>query len=144
MQSRMNNPAAVLNAYPAIQDLMKLVFGSGVDPATMNLVALRVAQMNECRLCILDAIGKGDDRLDRVIDWQVQEVFTPPERAALRLAEETTALGAEYDSVSDGTWAEVEAQFDERQRAGLVLMIGVMNMFTRMNVATRQTSADWA
>jgi alkylhydroperoxidase family enzyme len=89
-------------------------------------------------------MGKGDDRLDRVIDWQVQDVFTPPERAALRLAEEATALGAEYDSVSDETWAQVEAQFDERQRAGLVLMIGTMNMFTRMNVATRQTTADWA
>jgi len=133
----------VLDAFPAIQELMKTVFGSGVDPVTMNLVALRVGQMNECRLCIHDAMGKGGDRLGRVVDWHIQDCFTPAERAALKLTEEATALGAEYNSVSDETWAHVEEHFDERQRAGLVLMIGAMNMFTRMNITTRQHTAEW-
>lgn len=144
MQPRMKNPAMVLDATPAIQDMMKSVFGSGVDPVTLTLVSLRVGQMNECRLCIQDSMGKGDPRLDKVLDWEKHGDFTQAERAALKLTEEATALGGAYNAVSDATWRAVEESFDERQRAGLVLMIGAMNMFTRLNVVTRQTSADWA
>lgn len=144
MQARMKNPAMVLDATPAIQSMMQTVFGSGVDPTTLNLIALRVGQMNECRLCIADAMGKGDNRLDKVLDWDAQHVFSDAERAALKLTEEATRLGQEYASVSNETWASVEAHFNERQLAGLVLMIGAMNMFTRLNVVTRQTTADWA
>lgn len=144
MQARMKNPAMALGATPAIQEMMKTVFASGIDPATLNLVALRVGQMNECRLCIQDAMGKGDDRLDRVLDWATQDGFSAAERAALKVTEEATRLGKEYDSVTDETWNAAAALFDEGQMAGLVLMIGAMNLFTRLNVVTRQTTAEWA
>jgi len=55
-----------------------------------------------------------------------------------------TTLGSRYDSVNDGLWQKVEREFGETERAALVMMIAVMNMFTRINVTTRQTTADWA
>jgi alkylhydroperoxidase family enzyme len=46
--------------------------------------------------------------------------------------------------VSDALWSELRAHYTQRQLAGLVMHISVMNMFTRINVGTRQLEADWA
>ena len=54
-----------------------------------------------------------------------------------------TRLDRRYESVSDALWADAASLFDEKQRAALVVAIAAMNMFTRINVATRQTTADW-
>jgi len=145
MQARMKNPALLLEANPAIQAMMGNVYSSGIDKTVLDLVGLRVAQMNECELCIGESFSGGtDDRLDKVLDWREHDCFGPAEQAALELAEAVTTLGSRYDSVSDGLWRKVENAFAEKERAALVMMIAVMSMFTRINVSTRQTVADWA
>lgn len=40
----------------------------------------------------------------------------------------------------DDVWAAAAQHYDERQLAGLVLMIGVTNMFNRFNVTTGQVA----
>jgi len=141
----MKNPALLLEANPPIQALVGRIFASGIDSKVLDLVALHVGQMNECELCVGQSLSQGtDERLHKVLDWRVHDCFSPAEQAALELAEAVTRLGSRYDSVSDGLWRKVELEFDEKQRAGLVTMIAVMNMFTRINVSTRQITADWA
>jgi alkylhydroperoxidase family enzyme len=145
MQARMKNPALLLEANPSIQAMMGSIFASGIDKTILDLVALRVGQMNECELCIGQSFSEGsDDRLDKVLDWREHDCFSPAEQTALELAEAVTALGSRYDSVDDRLWQKVEREFGETERAALVMMIAVMNMFTRINVTTRQTTADWA
>ena len=47
MDARMENPATVLpGARPAIRQLFEAVRAGGVDPATLELVHLRVSQIN--------------------------------------------------------------------------------------------------
>ena len=145
MQARMKNPALLLEANAPIQAMMGSVYSSGIDKTILDLVSLRVAQMNECELCIGESFSGGtDDRLGKVLDWREHDCFSPPEQTALELAEAVTTLGSRYDSVSDRLWQKIEIAFGEKERAALVMMIAVMNMFTRINVSTRQTTADWA
>ncbi|HKI97387.1 MAG TPA: carboxymuconolactone decarboxylase family protein [bacterium] len=150
MQARMKNPALVLQGVNAgIQAMMAPIFQSGIAKTTLDIVGLRVGQMNNCELCIGQAMNAADqdvdmrERLLAVVAWRESDRFTAAERSALFLCEAVTELKARYDSVPDSLWREVEQYYDESSRAALVLFICAMNMFTRINVCTRQTTPNW-
>ncbi|MCG5214682.1 carboxymuconolactone decarboxylase family protein, partial [Streptosporangium sp. KLBMP 9127] len=139
MQSRMQNPAVILpNAMQPIQELFKAVHAGGVDGQTLELVHLRVSQINGCSACI-DAgaktarkAGVSEERLATVVAWRETPYFTEEERAALALAEAATRLADRADAVSDEVWDRAATHFDEKQLAAIVLMIGVTNLFNRL------------
>lgn len=150
MQSRMQNPAVVLpDAMPSIQTLFKAVNSGGVDGQTLDLVHLRVSQINGCSACIdggaksARKAGVSDERLAAVAAWREAPYFTEPERAALALAEAATRLADRPDAVSDEVWDAAATHFDEKQLAALVLMVGVTNLFNRLNATTRQIAGAW-
>lgn len=150
MQSRMQNPAVVLpDAMPSIQALIKAVNSGGVDGQTMELVHLRVSQINGCSACVdggakaARKAGVSDERLATVAAWREAPYFTEPERAALSLAEAATRLADRADAVDDEVWDAAATHFDEKQLAALVLMIGVTNLFNRLNATTRQIAGAW-
>jgi len=146
----MKNPAAVLpGAMQSIQELFKAVHAGGVDGQTLELVHLRVSQINGCGACV-DAgaktarkAGVSDDRLAAVAAWREAPYFTEEERAALALAEAATRLADRADAVSDEVWDRAATYFDEKQLAAIVLMIGVTNLFNRLNATTRQIAGAW-
>jgi alkylhydroperoxidase family enzyme len=70
--------------------------------------------------------------------WQDAPFFTDAERAALALAEAITRLADRSDRVPDAVWAEAARHYDETALAWLVLDVGVLNLYNRLNVATRQ------
>ncbi|MEU7863592.1 carboxymuconolactone decarboxylase family protein [Nonomuraea sp. NPDC049141] len=150
MQSRMQNPAAILpDAMQPIQQLFKAVHAGGVDGQTLELVHLRVSQINGCSACV-DAgakssrkAGVSDERLATVAAWREAPYFTEEERAALELAEAATRLADRPDAVSDEVWDRAATYFDEKQLAAIVLMIGVTNLFNRLNATTRQIAGAW-
>jgi alkylhydroperoxidase family enzyme len=45
--------------------------------------------------------------------------------------------------VSDEVWDTAATHFDEKQLAAIVLVIGVTNLFNRLNAATRQIAGAW-
>ncbi|MEU6674475.1 carboxymuconolactone decarboxylase family protein [Streptomyces sp. NPDC046925] len=150
MQSRMQNPAVVLSdAMPAIQSLFKAVHSGGVDAQTLELVHLRVSQINGCSACVdggaksARKAGVNDERLATVAAWREAPYFTEPERAALALAEAATRLADRPDAVNDEVWDAAATHFDEKQLAALVLMVGVTNLFNRLNASTRQIAGAW-
>ena len=140
MQSRMQNPAVVLpDAMQPIQELFKAVHAGGVDGQTLELVHLRVSQINGCSACVdggaktARKAGVSDERLATVAAWREAPYFTEEERAALALAEAATRLADRPDAVSDEVWDTAATYFDEKQLAAIVLMIGVTNLFNRLN-----------
>lgn len=150
MQSRMQNPAVVLSdAMPAIQTLFKAVHSGGAEAQTLELVHLRVSQINGCSACVdggaksARKAGVSDERLAAVAAWREAPYFSEPERAALELAEAATRLADRADAVSDEVWDAVATHFDEKQLAALVLMTGVTNLFNRLNATTRQIAGAW-
>ncbi|MQY16250.1 hypothetical protein SRB5_64480 [Streptomyces sp. RB5] len=150
MRARMQNPAVVLSdAMQPIQDIFKAAHAGGVDGQTLELVHLRVSQINGCSACV-DAgaktgrkAGLSDERLATVAAWREAPYFSDEERAALALAEAATRLADRPEAVSDELWDTAAGFYDEKQLAAIVLMIGVTNMFNRLNATTRQIAGAW-
>ncbi|MDL4815331.1 carboxymuconolactone decarboxylase family protein [Actinomadura opuntiae] len=150
MQSRMQNPAVILSdAMKPIQQIFKAAHSAGVDDQTLELVHLRISQINGCSACV-DAgaktarkSGVDDDRLAAVAAWREAPYFSEEERAALALAEAATRLADRPDAVGDEIWDTAATYYDEKQLAALVLMIGVTNLFNRLNATTRQIAGAW-
>jgi len=149
MQARMKNPAIVLGAFEPAQALYQAAYTSGLDQATLELVHLRVSQINGCSACVDAGVkgarkaGETDERLATVAAWREAPYFTDGERAALALAETATRLADRPDPVPDEIWDAAAAHFDEKQLAGIVLMVGVTNLYNRLNATTRQVAGAW-
>jgi len=150
MEARMKNPAMVLpGVWQPIQALNEAVGQGGVPPTTLELVHLRVSQVNGCSACVDAGArtakkgGETDERLFSVAAWREAPYFTDAERAALALAEAATRLADRPDPVPDEIWAQAAEHYDERGLAALVLMIGVTNLFNRLNATTKQVAGAW-
>lgn len=145
----MKNPALILSANSAIQAIMSQIYQSGISSELLEYVGLRVGQMNNCELCIGQSFLRAEtsssvkDRIEHVLDWKTSTVFSEAERTALEVTEKITELEDKYNSVPNALWTQFENYYSEKERAALVLYISMMNMFTRINVATRQLTPDW-
>jgi AhpD family alkylhydroperoxidase len=149
-KARINNPGMVIpEAVPAILNLLKATKSGGVPEKTMELVHLRASQINGCSFCVdmgarnAKKAGETDERLYVVAAWRETPYFTEAERAALALAEAATRLSDRPDPVPDEVWNAAAEHYDEKQLASLVLMIGITNLFNRINVSTRQPAGQW-
>jgi AhpD family alkylhydroperoxidase len=147
MQARMKNPGLLVpEATQHIQGLWASVEKTGVPAKTIALVHLRTSQINGCSVCVdggyahAKKAGETDQRLFATAAWRDAPFFTEAERAALALAEAVTRLSDREDPVPDAIWQEAARHHDERAMAGLLLAIATVNVFNRMNVATRQVA----
>ncbi len=102
--------------------------------------------INGCGVCVdLHAHGlrKTKEPLERLLSigaWRDVPYFTPPERAALALAESITRIADSSDPVPDAVWAEAAKHYDEAGLAQLVLLASLANFWNRLNVPTRQVA----
>nr|WP_227995703.1 carboxymuconolactone decarboxylase family protein [Glycomyces albidus] len=147
----MTSPAMVLpDAYKAIGALNKAIVAADVPESTLELVHLRASQINGCAGCVVFGVeqakqkGETDDRLHSVAVWRESPLFTEAERAALALAEAATRIADRPDAVTDEIWLEAAKHYDEEALAAILLMIGMTNLFNRLNVPTRQPAVkNW-
>jgi AhpD family alkylhydroperoxidase len=145
MQARMQNPAVIIpEAMKPLMELGKTVRKAGVAQTTVELVQLRVSQINGCSVCVdgdsrtAGKAGVNDEKRFTVAAWRHAPYFTDAERAALALAEAATRLADTADPVADEIWEEAAKHFSEQELAALTLAIGVTNLYNRLNVTTRQ------
>ena len=141
MNARLAYKEIAPDAYQALWSLEKLVRASGLDRALLNLVYLRVSQINGCAYCVdmhskdLRAAGESNERLACLTVWRESPFFTDRERAALAWAEAVTTLGP--DHVSETVYAEARRQLDERHLIWLTLAVSTINAWNRMAIAFR-------
>ena len=150
MQSRMKHPALVVpGAMEALQTLAKVSSNGSVPEVTHALVHLRASQINGCSVCVelhardLQRLGVEDRRIFAVGAWRESPRFNDAERAALALAEAVTRLSDRPDPVPDEIWDEARRQYDDEALASLLLSIASINVWNRLNAATRQIAAEW-
>ncbi|KUJ65033.1 4-carboxymuconolactone decarboxylase [Streptomyces albus subsp. albus] len=114
----------------------------GLDPVLVELVQIRVSQINRCAYCLdyhtgdARKAGETEDRIYQLSAWEEASVYTAGERAALALAEAVTRLP---DGVPDAVYEEAARHFDEERLAQLIALIFTANTWNRMNVTTRKT-----
>ncbi len=151
LQARMGNPAFVVpDAMAALQALGKAVQQGGVPAKTLELINLRASQINGCGVCAVQhprmakKLGETDERLYAVAAWRDAPYFDDAERAALALTEAVTRLSDQADPVPDGIWEEAVRHYDEQALGALVMAIASINVWNRINVATRQVvGQEW-
>jgi AhpD family alkylhydroperoxidase len=146
----MKNPVMIFPAaMQSLLDLNTITEKGGVPPTTIGLVQLRASQINGCSVCVdmhprmLKQAGETDERLFAVAAWRDAPYFTDSERAALALTEAVTRLSDRSDPVPDEIWEEAASHYDERGLAALLLAIALINVWNRLNVATRQVAGEW-
>ena len=147
MSPRMTNPSLVVpDALQPLLDLSKVINKVGVPQQTLDLVRLRVSQING-RIYLfprdLGKAGETDERLPMVTAWRDESCFNDAERAALALAEAASRLSDRVNPVPDEVWEEAARHYNEQELGALVIQIGLVNLWNCVNVATKQVPADW-
>lgn len=150
MQARIKHPVAIIpEAITTLQTLSSLPEKAGLARGFIELVHLRCSQINGCSVCLdmhwrfaKDA-GESLERLFAVAAWRDAPCFSDAERAALALAEAVTRLSDRSDPVPDDVWNAAAQHFGERELAALLLAIATINVWNRLNVATRQVAGEW-
>jgi len=150
MQSRIKSPAfTVPDAMTALQMLSKATERCDVPRVTLELVHLRVGQINGCSVCVdmhsraLKNHGESEARIFALAAWREAPYYSEAERAALALAEATTRLSDRPNAVTDEIWQEAARHFSENALGALVMTIALANLWNRLNAATRQVTGDW-
>jgi AhpD family alkylhydroperoxidase len=150
MQARMTNPVFVIpEAMQALLAFAKAGKQGAVPQRTIELINLRVSQINGCSVCVemhaadLKRGGDTDARIIALSAWRESPHFTDAERAALALAEAGTRIADRPEAVSDEIWDEAARHYDEAGMAALVLAISGINVWNRINAMTRQIAGQW-
>ncbi|GGR82640.1 alkyl hydroperoxide reductase AhpD [Streptomyces aureoverticillatus] len=146
MQARMKNPAFVLpDGMKGIGSIFKAISEGGLPQELQEIVALRASQINGCSACVhghtenLGKAGTTTERITNVSAWREAPFYSDAERAALTLTEAVTRLAdRSAEPVPDALWDEVADHFDERELSALILVIGVTNMFNRINTTIKE------
>jgi len=150
MEPRMKSPFMNLpGAYEALQALSQSIEKGGVSRVTLELARLRASQINGCSVCVdmhwraLRKLGEKDARIFAVSAWREAPYYSDAERAALALAEAASRLSDRADPVPDEVWKEAASHYDETELSALVMSIGLINLWNRLNAATRQIGGDF-
>ncbi|WP_447756703.1 carboxymuconolactone decarboxylase family protein [Sphingopyxis fribergensis] len=120
------------------------ILQSGLPAELVDLVYLRVSQINNCAYCLdmhsRDLVKKGVtvEKLALVQAWEEGgSLFSATERAALAWAESVTRVAE--TGVPDADYAAARAVFDEKQLVDLTIAISLMNSYNRMAISFRNT-----
>ncbi|MET3858493.1 carboxymuconolactone decarboxylase family protein [Rhizobium sp. OAE497] len=120
------------------------VLQSGLPGELVDLVYLRISQINNCAYCLdmhtreLIKRGVKTEKLALVQAWEEGgSLFSDTERAALAWAETVTLVSE--TGVPDEAYEAARRVFDERQLVDLTIAISLMNSYNRMAISFRNT-----
>jgi len=145
MEQRFDVSKLIPEGYKAMFGLHTFVQSCGLDLGLLELVRLRISQINGCAFCVAMHVplarkhGLSDDQINLVATWKEAPIFSPRERAALVWAEAVTVLTSQ--EVPDAAYAQVQAQFSNEEIAKLTLCISEINAWNRLMVASRTPPA---
>ena len=144
--NRINYAKASPEGFKAYGGVYVSVQKSGLPNELVNLVYLRVSQINGCAFCIdmhsrdLLKSGLAVDKLVLVPVWRdARDVFTPRERSALAWAETVTRVAE--TGIPDADYEAAAAEFSDKELADLTYAIGLINAFNQLGIAFRSTPA---
>lgn len=144
MTQRMAYDSFAAGGMKALGGVHAYVAQSGLPQVLVELVNLRVSQINGCAYCLdmhSRALLKDGVPIEKLVLVQAWEeagaLFTERERAALAWAETVTRVSE--TGVPDADYAAARAVFDERDLANLTVAIGLINAYNRLAISFRAT-----
>jgi AhpD family alkylhydroperoxidase len=146
MSNRINYAKVSPEGYKAFGGVYVTLQKSGLPKELIDLVYLRVSQINGCAYCIdmhtrdLLKLGVSVEKLVLVPVWRDSgEVFNTRERIALAWAETVTRVAETH--VPDGEYEAAAAEFSDKELADLTYVIALMNAFNRFGITFRTPPA---
>lgn len=125
-------------ATQALLALSQQVHGGVLERTLIELVFLRVSQLNGCAYCLdmhataLRKAGVEPRKLDTVAAWRDSRLFDARERAALAWAEGLTTLPS--GEPEEAVYQALQAHFDDEAVATLTMAIATINAWNRLGV----------
>jgi AhpD family alkylhydroperoxidase len=115
--------------------------GKSFDPKLLELVKVRVSQMNGCAHCLhmhrQDALKRGetDDRLLLLSAWEESDLYTERERAALAWAEALTKIAEGH--APDAVYENARNTFSDDELVALSIGVAMINAWNRLAIGFR-------
>lgn len=147
MEQRINPLAKGQKAMQVLFTFGKYLNNSSIDRHLLDLIDLRVSQINGCAYCLdmhakdLRAEGETEQRIYGLSAWREAPYYTQRERAALAWAEAVTVLSDGH--VPDEVFEETREQFSETELIDLTMGVIAINSWNRLNVAFRTPAGDY-
>jgi AhpD family alkylhydroperoxidase len=131
--------------YEQLHGLHDLVQASGIEAPLLELVRMRVSQINGCAFCLdmhskdARAAGETEQRLYALPAWRETPFFSPRERAALALAEAVTTIAG--TGVPDDVIEEAGEHFSPEELTHVLYAIIEINSWNRLSITTGRPEA---
>ena len=115
---------------------------SAVGQKLIELVYLRVSQINGCAYCLnlhtnsLLKDGETQRRIAEVAGWRVSDQFSEKEKAALNWAEQLTNISTSH--ADDEAFEALKKVFNDKEISDLTFAISLMNGMNRLAISMRQ------
>ncbi len=141
MHRRFDVATASQRSYEAMLGLHAAVQESGLDGALLELLKIRVSQINGCAYCIAmhlsiaRKLGVSEDRMHFLVSWREVPVYSAAERAALAWAEALALLP--NGTVPDTAYEDVCRHFTEREIIDLSFAVVEIGGWNRLMIASR-------
>ena len=144
MARRLDYNQIAPNGIRALGGVYGYITQSGLPAVMVDLVYLRVSQINNCAYCLdmhtRDLLKKGQklEKLALVQAWaDAGDLFDERERAALAWAEIVTRVAE--TGVPDEAYQAARVVFQEKELVDLTIAISLMNAYNRMAISFRNT-----
>ena len=143
---RMDWGSVLPEAMKAMVSLESVSHHVGLPPSLLELVKIRVSQLNGCAYCLdmhtkdARAGGETEQRLYAVAVWKEGPFFSPSERAALAWAE---ALSHISEGAPDDIYEELHQHFSEKEIVGLTSAIVAINSWNRWAISMRSEPGSY-
>lgn len=135
------HPAAYRALNGAALKVKAVAEQAGMDRRLVELINLRVSQLNGCAFCLdlhtgisLEA-GESPQRLAVLSAWRDTELFSERERAALAVAETVTELPDLH--AQDREYAEARQVLSDEEFSAVCWVAITMNAFNRVSIVSR-------
>jgi AhpD family alkylhydroperoxidase len=145
MTQRIDYESVTPDGVRAMEALEAYVQGCGLDHGLLELVKMRVSQINGCAFCLAmhgplaRRHGVTQRQLDTLAAWRESPLFDARAKAALRWAESVTHV---TKGIPDEDFAPMRAHFTEREIADLTWAVIVINGWNRVTIAFREPVAQ--
>ncbi len=135
---RVEYPKLVPAAFKALYAASNAVHEGVLEPALVELVFLRVSQINGCAYCMdmhgsaLRKAGIDPRKLDTLPGWRDSRFFDARERAALEWAEALATLPS--GAPAEATYEALKPHFDDAGIATLTMAVALISAWNRLGV----------
>ena len=134
-------------ATEAMLKLEAYVLRSGLERPLLELIKMRVSQINGCAFCLdmhskdARAAGETEQRLYLLNAWEESPFYTERERAALLWAETLTRVSENH--APDHIYDEVHKQFNDAEMVALSMAIVAINGWNRLAIGFRADAGTY-